>query len=219
MEKSPIQKKLSWALGCALLGAALALAFPVEVTVEGLAAPVAAVGQALRGLSLTVRRGIRAAPSKRGSAVRILALLGAGSVVRTVTPLLIGAVCVLFGAAAQGIAALAAKQGRMWIMVAAMRADIIGGFLIRIGSLHVRGLPHFARAVFFRKDTTAGLLIARPMIRRTALRADNDIVTLEKRLAADGTFCAGIINHGGFLLDSGMFCGKRKTSFQRMPLL
>ena len=30
MEKSPIQKKLSWALGCALLGAALALAFPVR---------------------------------------------------------------------------------------------------------------------------------------------------------------------------------------------
>ena len=61
MEKSPIQKKLSWALGCALLGAALALAFPVEVTVEGLAAPVTAVGQALRGLSLSGGAGNAAA--------------------------------------------------------------------------------------------------------------------------------------------------------------
>ena len=53
MEQTSITKKLYLTLGFALLGAVLALAFPGEMTYETFAAPVNALGQALRGLSLS----------------------------------------------------------------------------------------------------------------------------------------------------------------------
>ena len=53
MEQTSITKKLYLTLGFALLGAVLALAFPGEITYETFAAPVNALGQALRGLSLS----------------------------------------------------------------------------------------------------------------------------------------------------------------------
>ena len=53
MEQTSITKKLYFTLGFALLGAVLALAFPGEMTYETFAAPVNALGQALRGLSLS----------------------------------------------------------------------------------------------------------------------------------------------------------------------
>lgn len=53
MEQTSITKKMYLTLGCALLGAVLALAFPGEMTYETFAAPVNALGQALRGLSLS----------------------------------------------------------------------------------------------------------------------------------------------------------------------
>ena len=61
MEQTSIAKKLYLALGCALLGAALALAFPGELSYEAIAAPVNALGQALRGLSLSGSGGNAAA--------------------------------------------------------------------------------------------------------------------------------------------------------------
>ena len=61
MEQTSIAKKLYLALGCALLGAALALAFPGELSYEAIAAPVNALGQALRGLSLSGTGGNAAA--------------------------------------------------------------------------------------------------------------------------------------------------------------
>ena len=61
MEQTSIAKKLYLALGCALLGAVLALAFPGEMTYETFAAPVNALGQALRGLSLSGTGGNAAA--------------------------------------------------------------------------------------------------------------------------------------------------------------
>ena len=53
MEQTSITKKLYLTLGFALLGAVLALAYPGEMTYETFAAPVNALGQALRGLSLS----------------------------------------------------------------------------------------------------------------------------------------------------------------------
>ena len=53
MEQTSITKKLYLTLGFALLGAVLALAFPGEMTYETFAAPVNALGHALRGLSLS----------------------------------------------------------------------------------------------------------------------------------------------------------------------
>ena len=53
MEQTSITKKLYLTLGFALLGAVSALAFPGEMTYETFAAPVNALGQALRGLSLS----------------------------------------------------------------------------------------------------------------------------------------------------------------------
>ena len=61
MEQTSIAKKLYLALGCALLGAALALAFPGELPYEAIAAPVTALGLALRGLSLSGSGGNAAA--------------------------------------------------------------------------------------------------------------------------------------------------------------
>lgn len=61
MEQTSIAKKLYLALGCALLGAALALAFPGELSYEAIAAPVNTLGQALRGLSLSGTGGNAAA--------------------------------------------------------------------------------------------------------------------------------------------------------------
>ena len=61
MEQTSIAKKLYLALGCALLGAALALAFPGELSYEAIAAPVTALGLALRGLSLSGTGGNAAA--------------------------------------------------------------------------------------------------------------------------------------------------------------
>ena len=53
MEQTSITKKMYFTLGFALLGAALALAFPGELSYEAIAAPVNTLGQALRGLSLS----------------------------------------------------------------------------------------------------------------------------------------------------------------------
>lgn len=61
MEQTSITKKMYLTLGCALLGAVLALAFPGEMTYEAIAAPVSALGQALRGLSLSGTGGNAAA--------------------------------------------------------------------------------------------------------------------------------------------------------------
>ncbi len=61
MEQTSITKKMYLTLGCALLGAVLALAFPGEMTYETIAAPVNALGQALRGLSLSGTGGNAAA--------------------------------------------------------------------------------------------------------------------------------------------------------------
>ena len=61
MEQTSIAKKLYLALGCALLGAALALAFPGELSYEAIAAPVTALGLALRGLALSGSGGNAAA--------------------------------------------------------------------------------------------------------------------------------------------------------------
>ena len=61
MEQTSITKKMYLTLGCALLGAVLALAFPGEMTYEAIAAPVNALGQALRGLSLSGTGGNAAA--------------------------------------------------------------------------------------------------------------------------------------------------------------
>ena len=61
MEQTSITKKLYLTLGFALLGAVLALAFPGEMTYETFAAPVNALGQALRGLSLSGTGGNAAA--------------------------------------------------------------------------------------------------------------------------------------------------------------
>lgn len=61
MEQTSITKKLYLTLGFALLGAVLALAFPGEMTYEAIAAPVNALGQALRGLSLSGTGGNAAA--------------------------------------------------------------------------------------------------------------------------------------------------------------
>ena len=61
MEQTSIAKKLYLALGCALLGAVLALAFPGELSYEAIAAPVTALGLALRGLSLSGTGGNAAA--------------------------------------------------------------------------------------------------------------------------------------------------------------
>ena len=61
MEQTSITKKMYFTLGFALLGAVLALAFPGEMTYETFAAPVNALGQALRGLSLSGTGGNAAA--------------------------------------------------------------------------------------------------------------------------------------------------------------
>ena len=61
MEQTSINKKMYLTLGFALLGAVLALAFPGNVTYETFAAPVSALGQALRGLSLSGTGGNAAA--------------------------------------------------------------------------------------------------------------------------------------------------------------
>lgn len=61
MEQTSITKKMYLTLGCALLGAVLALAFPGEMTYATFAAPVNALGQALRGLSLSGTGGNAAA--------------------------------------------------------------------------------------------------------------------------------------------------------------
>lgn len=61
MEQTSITKKLYLTLGFALLGAVLALAFPGEMTYATFAAPVNALGQALRGLSLSGTGGNAAA--------------------------------------------------------------------------------------------------------------------------------------------------------------
>lgn len=61
MEQTSINKKMYFTLGFALLGAVLALAFPGNVTYETFAAPVSALGQALRGLSLSGTGGNAAA--------------------------------------------------------------------------------------------------------------------------------------------------------------
>lgn len=61
MDQTSITKKMYLTLGCALLGAVLALAFPGEMTYEAIAAPVNALGQALRGLSLSGTGGNAAA--------------------------------------------------------------------------------------------------------------------------------------------------------------
>lgn len=61
MEQTSITKKMYLTLGCALLGAVLALAFPGEMTYEAIAAPVNALGQALRELSLSGTGGNAAA--------------------------------------------------------------------------------------------------------------------------------------------------------------
>ena len=61
MEQTSINKKLYLTLGFALLGAVLALAFPGEMTYETFAAPVNALGQALRRLSLSGSGGNAAA--------------------------------------------------------------------------------------------------------------------------------------------------------------
>lgn len=61
MEQTSITKKMYLTLGCALLGAVLALAFPGEMTYEAIAASVNALGQALRGLSLSGTGGNAAA--------------------------------------------------------------------------------------------------------------------------------------------------------------
>ena len=61
MEQTSITKKMYLTLGCALLGAVLALVFPGEMTYEAIAAPVNALGQALRGLSLSGTGGNAAA--------------------------------------------------------------------------------------------------------------------------------------------------------------
>lgn len=61
MEQTSIAKKLYLALGCALLGAALALAFPGELSYEAIAAPVTALGLALRRLALSGSGGNAAA--------------------------------------------------------------------------------------------------------------------------------------------------------------
>ena len=61
MEQTSINKKMYLTLGFALLGAVLALAFPGNVTYETFAAPVNALGQALRGLSLSGTGGNAAA--------------------------------------------------------------------------------------------------------------------------------------------------------------
>lgn len=61
MEQTSITKKMYLTLGCALLGAVLALAFSGEMTYEAIAAPVNALGQALRGLSLSGTGGNAAA--------------------------------------------------------------------------------------------------------------------------------------------------------------
>lgn len=61
MEQTSITKKMYLTLGCALLGAVLALAFSGEMTCEAIAAPVNALGQALRGLSLSGTGGNAAA--------------------------------------------------------------------------------------------------------------------------------------------------------------
>ena len=61
MEQTSITKKMYLTLGCALLGAVLALAFPGEMTYEAIAPPMNALGQALRGLSLSGTGGNAAA--------------------------------------------------------------------------------------------------------------------------------------------------------------
>ena len=61
MEQSSITKKMYFTLGLALLGALLALAFPGDLTYEAITAPVNALGQALRQLSLSGAGGNAAA--------------------------------------------------------------------------------------------------------------------------------------------------------------
>ena len=61
MEQTSIAKKMYLTLGFALLGALLALAFPGDMTYEAITAPVNALGQALRQLSLSGAGGNAAA--------------------------------------------------------------------------------------------------------------------------------------------------------------
>ena len=61
MEQTSINKKMYLTLGFALLGAVLALFFPGNVTYETFAAPINALGLALRGLSLSGNGGNAAA--------------------------------------------------------------------------------------------------------------------------------------------------------------
>ena len=61
MEQTSIAKKMYLTLGFALLGALLALAFPGDMTYETFTAPVNALGQALRQLSLSGAGGNAAA--------------------------------------------------------------------------------------------------------------------------------------------------------------
>ena len=61
MEQTAITKKMYLTLGFALLGALLALAFPGDMTYETFTAPVNALGQALRQLSLSGAGGNAAA--------------------------------------------------------------------------------------------------------------------------------------------------------------